>query len=368
MKSVVDPTLRTGCALVAAAAAFVLSSNQTWAVPQDGKPADAPVAPKADTPAATTPAKNLPKAIDIVHAAQDAMGGKKKFEAIESTAIRGQMDSPMGPITMDLKSAKPNRFLMKQGIAGMGENTMGSDGTTAWVNNWSLAGAAVLDLGDYSMQIGRNQTSSRSVNLSGFYRASLRFNVRRVGIDTGDPLTISVGGVNLGTLDGSGMSGSVCTNPGGFGTDQMLLYWEHEGVRFRPDVVVLAFAFYHLERNLAAFRFFAKPRFVLGPDGGLALRGTPVPTPAAVLERGDRPRPPPLSPSCAGVWSSCSRCRRRLRRSPAGHSRWLARQVSWRHATRSPARCECVRARPAAPAPAERCSTSASTGAPWEHG
>ncbi len=96
----------------------------------------------------------------------------------------------------------------------------GSDGTTAWVNNWSLAGAAVVDLGDYSMQLGRNQTSNRSVNLSGFYRATLTFNVRRVGIDAGDPLNISVGGTLLGTLDGSGMSGSACNNPGGFGTDQ----------------------------------------------------------------------------------------------------------------------------------------------------
>ncbi|HKH43923.1 MAG TPA: SdrD B-like domain-containing protein [Thermoanaerobaculia bacterium] len=96
----------------------------------------------------------------------------------------------------------------------------GSDGTTAWVNNWSLAGAAVLDLGDYSMRIGRNQTSSRSVNLSGFYRATLSFNVRRVGIDSGDPLTISVGGTTLGTLDGPGMTGSACNNPGGLTNDQ----------------------------------------------------------------------------------------------------------------------------------------------------
>ncbi len=96
----------------------------------------------------------------------------------------------------------------------------GSDGTNAWVNNWSLAGAAVVDLGNYSMQLGRNQTSNRSANLAGFYRATLRFNVRRVGIDTGDPLNIVVGGVTLGTLDGAGVSGTACTNPGGSGTNQ----------------------------------------------------------------------------------------------------------------------------------------------------
>ncbi|HVG10269.1 MAG TPA: SdrD B-like domain-containing protein [Thermoanaerobaculia bacterium] len=100
----------------------------------------------------------------------------------------------------------------------------GSDGTTAWVNNWSLAGAAVSDLGDFSMQIGRNQTSTRSVNLAGFYRASLRFNVRRSTIDTGDPLEIRVGGTLLGTLDGLGMTGSACNNPGGSGAQTDAAY------------------------------------------------------------------------------------------------------------------------------------------------
>ena len=49
----------------------------------------------------------------------------------------------------------------------------GSDGTTAWVNNWSRRRwAAVVDLGDFSMQIGKNDTASRSADLSGFYRAT----------------------------------------------------------------------------------------------------------------------------------------------------------------------------------------------------
>lgn len=104
--------------------------------------------------------------------------------------------------------------------AGTTNYPSGNDGTVTWNTNWSLAGAAFVDLGDYSMRIGDNETSSRSVNLSGFYRATLRFNVRREAIDTGDPLAVSVGGTTLGTLTGSGMSGSACTNPGGFGTDQ----------------------------------------------------------------------------------------------------------------------------------------------------
>jgi hypothetical protein len=79
----------------------------------------------------------------------------------------------------------------------------------------------------------------------------------------------------------------------GYGTDQMLLRWENEGVRFRPDVVVLGFAYYHLSRNATDFRFFAKPRFELQPDGTLALRGVPVPSPDAV-RAGPRPEPAPV--------------------------------------------------------------------------
>jgi hypothetical protein len=40
---------------------------------------------------------------------------------------------------------------------------------------------------------------------------------------------------------------------GGYGTDQMLLYLESEGLAWAPDVVVLAFAYYHIERNQYGF-------------------------------------------------------------------------------------------------------------------
>ena len=66
----------------------------------------------------------------------------------------------------------------------------------------------------------------------------------------------------------------------GYGTDQMLLRWEREGVAYAPDVVVLAFAYYHLDRNITGFRFYAKPHFILGLDGPLRLTAcrSPIPT------------------------------------------------------------------------------------------
>jgi hypothetical protein len=79
----------------------------------------------------------------------------------------------------------------------------------------------------------------------------------------------------------------------GFGTDQMLLRWERDGVPYRPDVVVVGFAYYHVLRNLDTFRFFAKPRFVLEGDR-LTLVGVPVPTPEAYAATTPPPSPHPL--------------------------------------------------------------------------
>ena len=70
----------------------------------------------------------------------------------------------------------------------------------------------------------------------------------------------------------------------GYGHDQMLLYLQEAGRRYRPDLVVLGFLPYDMERNLLGFRDFAKPYFVLR-GGRLQLEGTPVPRADEVLAR-----------------------------------------------------------------------------------
>jgi hypothetical protein len=67
----------------------------------------------------------------------------------------------------------------------------------------------------------------------------------------------------------------------GYGHDQMLIYLREEGVRYRPDIVILGFLTGDMERNVLSFRDYAKPRFVL-EGGKLALRNTPVPPPHEV--------------------------------------------------------------------------------------
>lgn len=65
----------------------------------------------------------------------------------------------------------------------------------------------------------------------------------------------------------------------GYGTDQMLLYFEKEADNYNFDIVVLAFAFYHIRRNATSFLFHPKPYFTLIDNGDLQLNGTPVPSP-----------------------------------------------------------------------------------------
>jgi len=70
----------------------------------------------------------------------------------------------------------------------------------------------------------------------------------------------------------------------GYGHDQMLLRLLRDGLPYHPDVVVLGFMRWDMERNLLACRDFAKPRYVLD-DGHLRLRDVPVPSPREVAVR-----------------------------------------------------------------------------------
>jgi hypothetical protein len=71
---------------------------------------------------------------------------------------------------------------------------------------------------------------------------------------------------------------------GGYGTDQMLLMLESEGLRYRPDLVIVGLVSADTDRNLVSFRDFAKPHFVLD-RGSLRLMGTPVPAPETWVSR-----------------------------------------------------------------------------------
>ena len=62
----------------------------------------------------------------------------------------------------------------------------------------------------------------------------------------------------------------------GYGTDQMLLKYMQTLKSYHFDVVILAFAFHHIPRNVNSFTFHAKPYFEY-IDNSLILNGAPVP-------------------------------------------------------------------------------------------
>lgn len=70
----------------------------------------------------------------------------------------------------------------------------------------------------------------------------------------------------------------------GYGHDQMLILLKEEGVKYKPDIVILGFVRSDMSRNLLTFRSVAKPRFIL-KNGELKLIGSPVPRPEDILRR-----------------------------------------------------------------------------------
>lgn len=77
----------------------------------------------------------------------------------------------------------------------------------------------------------------------------------------------------------------------GYGTDQEALLFEREGLRFNPDIVVLAVSAGDLSDNMNSVNWGTnKPYFVLEGDR-LVLRNVPVPHSAPLLRTGARSSP-----------------------------------------------------------------------------
>jgi hypothetical protein len=70
----------------------------------------------------------------------------------------------------------------------------------------------------------------------------------------------------------------------GYGHDQTLIYLKKEGVKYRPDIVILGFLAQDGDRNMMTFSDYAKPRFKL-INSKLKLCNVPVPSPDMTLKQ-----------------------------------------------------------------------------------
>lgn len=68
----------------------------------------------------------------------------------------------------------------------------------------------------------------------------------------------------------------------GYGHDQMLILLKEEGLKYKPDIVILGFDYIDIFRNGMKFKDFAKPGFTVREEK-LRLINSPVPSPEVVL-------------------------------------------------------------------------------------
>ncbi len=150
--------LKSSARLLAAGLAFGMTAVVLAGPTQDTKPAKQPAAPQA-----AAPAKDLPEAKVILDKSLDAAGGKDAFDAIESTTIKGEMTMPMGAVSLEIYTAKPDRLFFRQLMPGGGEMAAGFDGEIGWTINPMTGGYTLL--GEEEVEQLREQADMQSMLL-----------------------------------------------------------------------------------------------------------------------------------------------------------------------------------------------------------
>lgn len=91
------------------------------------------VAPQAQA----KPAADLPSAQSIIDRHIEASGGAAALKARKSSHAVGQITVPANGMTgtVEVFAMRPNKMLVKQSIAGIGEGAEGFDGTHAWATS-----------------------------------------------------------------------------------------------------------------------------------------------------------------------------------------------------------------------------------------
>ena len=69
----------------------------------------------------------------------------------------------------------------------------------------------------------------------------------------------------------------------GYGHDQILIYLKEEGIKYKPDIIILGYLTVDSDRNMQEFTSYAKPGFRL-VNNELKVYNIPVPTPDKLLQ------------------------------------------------------------------------------------
>ena len=145
---------------------------------------------------------------------------------------------------------KPNLKAFKTDIGILSTNSRGIRGEAEYTYNPPRDKTRILILGD-SYTLGNEVSNTETYS----------YNLQQMLPDTEV--------INMGVS--------------GYGHDQMLLYLKEEGIKYKPNIVIVGFVADDMNRNMLEFRDYAKPKFEL-VNNELKLTNHPVPPPAEVLQ------------------------------------------------------------------------------------
>jgi hypothetical protein len=126
--------MRTASVCLAAISAAVLTAG-----------AAAPIQSTQTSPAQTAAPQTLPTPQEIFAKHVNALGGREAMLAYSSRKVTGTVSMPASGMngTVEIFQAKPNKFLMRITLPGVGVMEDGYDGTVGWGNN-PLTGPQLL--------------------------------------------------------------------------------------------------------------------------------------------------------------------------------------------------------------------------------
>lgn len=123
----------------------------------------------AQTAQAPAESASLPAARTVIDRHVNAIGGRKALEARSSIKVVGTVSVPANGMTGDLEvyAARPNKLLVKQKIAGVGEIIEGFDGTHAWSINPMMG--PMLATGEELAQRAQDADFDSALNVAARY-------------------------------------------------------------------------------------------------------------------------------------------------------------------------------------------------------